>query len=474
MFLNHINRLSRQISFRLALWYSSFFALSAVILIGAVYLLLASSLKQSDREIILSKTKEYAARYDAGGIKALKKTLSSRTGKPRDTAIFVRVLGDDKGTLLLHLPQDWERIDLDHLETSISSHGEPSDWLSVPSPDDDEDALEIFSSRLSDGLILQVGLDTDQREDQLERFRGIGVGVAIPVVLFSFIAGFFLSRRFLSPIRSLISTVQLIQSGDISVRVPVRHSGDELEELATLFNRMLDQISVLIKGIRDTLDNVAHDLRTPMARLRGSAEMVLDSRETRDDPTALREALLDCVENSDGILTMLTTLMEISEAEAGSIPLKLEEVVLSELVDEVCDLYSIIAEEKSAKLVKKVSPDSIVQGDRNRLKQVLANLVDNALKYSDTGGEVIIHVTTRVQHVVIAVRDAGMGIPSDEIPKIWERLYRGDKSRSQRGLGLGLSLVRAIVRAHGGEVTVKSKVGLGSIFLVTLPRSQLN
>jgi signal transduction histidine kinase len=271
----------------------------------------------------------------------------------------------------------------------------------------------------------------------------------------------------LQPVRALAETVRAImRTGRTQARVPVDQQADALSDLSVLVNAMLDRIDAVVSGMRGALDNVAHDLRTPMTRLRGIAETALQS----DDPVTLREALADCLEESERIVAMLTTLMDISEAETGTMALRHEPGSLRALVTQAVDLYEEVAEQRGIELSANLPDDLSVVVDRSRMRQVLANLIDNAVKYTASGGRVELTASadpggwTR-----LAVEDTGIGIPAVELPHIWDRLYRGDKSRSTRGLGLGLSLVRAIVEAHGGRVSVVSTPGTGSRFEVHLP-----
>jgi signal transduction histidine kinase len=215
-------------------------------------------------------------------------------------------------------------------------------------------------------------------------------------------------------------------------------------------------------------------LRTPLTHLRGAAEIALAGPPDLD---RYREALADCVEEADRVLVMLNTLMDISEAESGAMQLRREPVRLEEVVGRAVDLYRDVAEAKGVTLSPgkpdptTVDDDIIVIGDRTRLEQVAANLIDNAVKYTPAGGRVDVTVGREAGQVVLSVRDTGVGIRPDELPRIWDRLFRGDASRSERGLGLGLSLVRAIVEAHDGMVEVQSEPGKGSTFTVRLPQS---
>jgi signal transduction histidine kinase len=175
------------------------------------------------------------------------------------------------------------------------------------------------------------------------------------------------------------------------------------------------------------------------------------------------------VEESDRVLVMLNTLMDISEAESGTMQLRREPVPLAEVVARAVDLYRDVADAKGVTLAAIASPDIVVTADRTRLEQVAANLIDNAVKYTPAGGRVDVEVLREADAAVLQVRDTGPGIPADELPRIFDRLFRGDTSRTERGLGLGLSLVKAIVEAHGGAVEVSSELGRGSTFSVSLP-----
>ncbi|MBA3458993.1 MAG: HAMP domain-containing protein [Deltaproteobacteria bacterium] len=323
----------------------------------------------------------------------------------------------------------------------------------------------LVVSREIGRLRLEIGAPTMQWDAVLDRLFPGAIALGCGALLVAVIGGYAVTRRSLRPVRDLAAVArEVIRSGDLNRRVPERGTRDELDTLSTLFNRMLERNHELVVHMREALDNVAHDLRTPLTRVRGIAEVALRS----SDPADAREALADCIEESEHVLVMLRAIMDISEADTGIMRLERTPVSLRKLSHEVADVYAHVADEAGVKLVVEPGEEEIiVDADPVRLRQAIANLVDNALKYTPPGGEVAVEIGRFEHGEGLRVRDTGEGIPAEAIPRIWDRLYRADPSRSKRGLGLGLSLVRAIIEAHGGRVTVQSELGKGSTFTVT-------
>lgn len=458
----------RPFGFRLALGYAALFGLSAAVLLGLAYAALGLVLARQDAAFLRDELQTVHEVYVRDGLAGVRRHAARLQGDDRGEEVLVRVADATNAARLLVLPDEWEPDDLRALDGPAPEAGAP---LTIYNAREDQD-LDVLTRRLPSGEVLQVGINSDERDDVLEAFPRVFTFITPPLVLLALLGGWFMATRALRPVRQLVGTLERITAtGDVRERVSVPEAEGEFADLFRLFNRMLDRIEGLVGRLRDTLDDVAHDLRTPLTALRGTAEIALQ----RDrDVEAYQSALARVVEAAEAAQATLDTVLDVAEAEAGALPLDLAPVRLDAVVADVADLYGLVAEEKGVRLDVEAGGAPAVRADGRRLRRALANLVDNAVKYTPPGGLVTITAGHTEAEAWVTVRDTGAGIAPDELPLVWDRLYRSGRTRHERGLGLGLSLARAIVEAHGGRLGAESAVGTGSAFTIHLPARPLS
>jgi signal transduction histidine kinase len=463
-FVPLIRKIFRKVTFRLSLWQALIFALLAICLSYITYRLVVETIRTHERDAIVFRFNQYAFEFGRGGVEAVK-TLASLRKWRAQRAFFVRVASADNTTIFLRDPDEWFEFRPHRLGNMPMPDGPDIHWMELGAPDGN--VLSLAVSRLPDGGALYVGQSREDTDAMLENLNQKSLVLAAVLLPIGFAVGIFLASRALRPVHELSNTVrEMIETGRFDVKVKSSKTDNEINELVQLFNRLAARIDTLIRTMRESLDNVAHDLRTPMTRLRARAQTAL---ENENDPTLCKEALADCVEESDQTLRMLNMLMDIAEAESGLTKCSVQQVSVSAAIASAADLYEQVAEDKGVRLKNETPAGLMVLGDPTMLRRVLANLIDNAVKYTPAGGEVFVSAKRVDCEVALIVRDNGPGIAADDHPKIWDRLYRSDRSRATHGLGLGLSFVRAIVESQGGRVECESIPGKGATFRAFLP-----
>jgi signal transduction histidine kinase len=306
----------------------------------------------------------------------------------------------------------------------------------------------------------------DEIKEDLVHYFGVPIGI---VIVLSSVGGWLMARRALAGVNEIREAAIEISHGDLDRRVPLTGRRDEIDQLAETFNEMVSRVQALIGQMKEITENIAHDLRSPITRMRGVAELVLLEKSEDEEQTAMAGTI---VEECDRLLSMINTMLDISEAEAGLAKLRPEETDLMALLIDLCDLYQPLAEDRQVALSLEGPHTLPLACDRAKLQRVFANLLDNALKYTQPGGRVEIAVSESDDDAEVIVSDTGTGITDEDLSHIFDRFYRGEKSRSEPGNGLGLSLAQAFVLLHGGAITARSRIGQGSQFVVTLPKQR--
>ena len=457
----------QSLAIRLAALYAAVFAAGAAALFGVLYWVLAHSLEARDRAAVELRAEEFARAYEQGGPGALRDRLNA-DASPEVRSLFVRLLGPGGETVFATVPSDWIEP---HFETRLVPDGwggwSTQEVHSVRIPRDAGRDFAVASRVLPDGRLIQVARSTDSRAVLLAPLRTDFAGVGAVALMLSMTAGVLLAWRATRPLREVATTARrILEEDDLAARIPAPGGSGELAVLARQLNTLLDKNSTHIRVLREALDNIAHDMRTPLTRLRGTAELALRDGE---NPAEARSALAGCIEETDRVLHLLEVLLDVSAAEAGALALRRERVDLRAFVERASGLYREVAEQKRITMEASLPEAQVLDVDPVRAGQALSNLIDNALKYTPEGGRVSIAAERGQGATTITVSDSGPGVPAGEREAIWRRLYRGDSSRSQRGFGLGLALVRAVAEAHGGSATVEDAPGGGARFRLRLP-----
>lgn len=466
----HRRRAGLAFSLRLSCYYALFFAAAVTGLFLVAYILIANSQEEAEMQRVAERVAEYQKWFtDMKGqvtLAELDRRFTEQSESSPDV-MFLRVVSSMDQFVFFSNPRGQSMLQAQDLE-SVDPHVTGARLSLTPDSENDENRWTVASAPLTNGLTIQIGKSSRDGEIVLARFRRVFIISVAPVILVGLVGGTLVAFRTMLPVRRLNSTISgILRTGDWRRRVTTDDEGArDLSDLSEQFNRLLDKNEQVIDAMHLSLDSVAHDLRTPMTRLRSTAERALENPQ---DGPATREALADCLEESQDVLSILETLMELGEAEAGAMRLNVERVALKDVANHAVELYEFVAEERHITIENAVPADISLDCDRVRLQRLVANLIDNAIKYSPEDSSIIVDAVLRERHVELIVADEGHGIAQSEQARIWDRLYRGDRSRSERGLGLGLSLVRAIAVAHGGTVAVRSAPGDGATITIRLP-----
>ncbi len=454
------------LTFRLTLWYALIFAISSVAILAFVYFMLAKSTEQRIDQLLLSEVKEFKELYQAQGVEKIGSEFSREAEIDGTDRIFFRLLSSDGKELAASDLHAWQGIVINRSSMAHITK-EHVAFDSIPLSGRPAEARIVYA-KAGENAILQIGYMPRDEEKFLGVYRQVASLATLMGLVLAATIGWFMARRALEGVEQVRQTAISIGEGDLSRRVIVRKTGDEIDHLADTFNAMLDRIHALVTELKEVTDNIAHDLRSPITRIRGIAETALTGKETLE---TYREMAGIVIEESDRLVGIINTMLQISEVDTGLVRLTRNRVNLVQLVQDAYELFRPVAEDQGITLrVSLPSQSVIILGDSGKLQRVMANLIDNAVNYTPRGGTICLSAKENVSHAILTIEDSGMGIGEEDLPHIFERFYRGDRSRTTPGSGLGLSLVGAFVRAHGGEISVTSSLEQGTTVTILLPR----
>ncbi|MGD8315225.1 MAG: ATP-binding protein [Syntrophobacterales bacterium] len=468
MYLNRFFNLPGTLATRLTLWYAGIFTISTLVAFLALYFVISAVLKERRDQDFLDDMQEYSAMLATEGIDRVKSEISWEVASDGAEHVFLRLLSMDGEELLTTDMSAWEGVGSGSNALEKLKNGAPHVLETLDLPEHEFQVRTAYGI-IGPDLVLQIGESLEEDTEFLEMHRKIFVPLMAAMVIIAAIVGWLLAKRALSGVEEVTETAIEISEGALDKRVPHKVRGEEIERLATTFNHMLDRINVLIREMREMSDNIAHDLRSPLARIRGAAEMALTNSTSEEHRAFAATMIEDC----DRLINIINTMLDIAEAESGAAEITLEEVDIARLTKRACELFQAIAEENSIHITTDLPDSCVVYGEARKLQRMVANLLDNALKYTPPEGTVTVSVNADNGQVAISISDTGVGISEDDLPHIFKRFYRCDISRAKGGTGLGLSLVQAIVHSHGGSVNATSRPGKGSTFTVTLTQPSL-
>jgi signal transduction histidine kinase len=457
-------KLFRATAFRLTLVYLLVFALFAAFLLGYFALNTRRLITEEITSTVDAEITGLAEQYNQGGIRRLVFVIETRSRRPGSSLYLVTTpsgegLAGNIGSLVpgVLAKPGW-------META---------YRRLEDPETAEHHALVRVLQLPGGFRLLVGRDLEERERLFDIVATAGRWSVAIVIILGVAGGVFVSKRVLNRVDAMTLTAQTIMAGDLSGRLPIAGSGDELDRLASNLNAMLERIEALMRGLKEVSDNVAHDLRTPLTRLRNRAEEAL--RTAKDEP-GYRSALEATLEESDGLISTFNALLMIARAESGEARENMSEFDAAEVAQDVSELYEPLADTKGLALRVEATPAPL-KGNRELVSQALANLVDNAIKYAEPQGhaangtpaEILVTAGSEGDRIKLAVRDGGPGIPESDRAHAIERFVRLEQSRTKPGSGLGLSLAAAVARLHGGELKLEDNApGLKAV--LDLPR----
>ncbi len=464
--LKKIRNLKNTLAFRLTFLYAGIFFLSALLIFSFCYYKIYTVTMDNLDEELIDEIEKYSSIMSEDGIEGVKEEIFEEGEEEDPEEEFYSLLTVNGDVLISTDLSSWGDIDVDDSLAKLQDGDIDHILHTLTIPENDYKARMVMAF-IGPGVVLQIGETLEDAEIYLQIFRIWFLILLFIAMIFSSIIGLFMAKRALLDMEDVTNTALEISKGVYDKRVQVKDRFEEIKRLGGTFNNMLDRIQNLLKSMREVNDNIAHDLRSPLTRIRGAAEMSLMSERSPDE---YKNTAISTIEECDRLIEMVNTMLEITEIESGISAPQTDELDVAKLIRDACELFRPIAMEKKITIMEDLPVKLIFRGDKRKLQRIISNLLDNAIKYTSESGTISISVKAKGKEIDIIFEDTGAGISEVEVPRIFERFYQCDRSRSKGGVGLGLSLVKAFTEAMNGSISVISTVNKGSRFAVTFPQ----
>ena len=471
MSLKKKNSLLGTFAFRLTLWYAILFLLSLIIIFFISYKILTLDLiRVVDRELSTAADK-VDKEFEAQGLDQVKLDIREGIEEEGTDRVFYRMLTSQLNIVETSDPLKWPCLNFPVLSQWASLAAGGNAGFHTLSPKDRPYQIRIFSRMVDGGnYIVQIGKPMKDEEELARIYGKVFLGSVFILLLCGITLSWIEARKAMKGVERITSTAWDIAQGDIKHRVELGKEGEEIEVLAETFNHMLDRIEQLMMGLKDVTNNIAHDLRTPLTRIRGLAESTLGKKHVEQ----YQESIGTIVEECDRLSQMINTMLEIAEADAGLKKPDRAPVDIVALAQQGHEIFLPVAQDKDISLELQIpSRPVFVMANASRLQRIIANLLDNALKFTGPKGKICLEIREVRHEAVIIVKDTGVGIASEDQARIFEKFYRVESSRSAPGHGLGLSFVKSMVSSMGGSISVERSLGNGTVFTIKFPLKQL-
>ena len=466
MFLRRVRNWRFSFAVRLAVACALLFGLLSTGGISLLFLVVRSHVIRSLDEDMKSDMRQFFVVYDRNSLEGAQSLFEMLTSSQGEMDSFYQLF-TVKGELLAGGKQaSWRDVGFDPQRLEQVPLRQPV-MRTVALPDARKHA-RVLEVRITPERYFQMGLSLEEHEKFFFHLHGAASLLILGMLAGGTLIGWLIARHAMLRIRHITRIVERVTGGNFDDRVPVSAGGDEIAMLGRTFNSMAERVQSVMTEMRQMNSNIAHDLRSPIARIRGVAETTLLSIE---EPPEVAETAGSIIEECDRLLGLINTTLDIAEAEAGVRKLRRSTFDLTEVARQAVEIFQPLAEDAGVQLELVAGSPVLLQGEVALIQRAVANLIDNAVKFTPSGGFVRVTVTALEFAAELSVQDAGPGLSAEEIARIFTRFYRADQSRHRAGHGLGLSLAKAFAHAHGGEIRVVSQPGEGSIFSLRIPRS---